>query len=90
MAVLVTFGEGFRTWRRDPDRMIAIFAIALVAVVLGFLVKGGFESIFEKYRLATMLGVLLGMLRSTATSGESTFPLIPVLDEAGRKTDERV
>jgi O-antigen ligase len=90
LAVLVTFGEGFRTWRRDPDRMIAIFAIALVAVVLGFLVKGGFESIFEKYRLATMLGVLLGMLRSTATSGESTFPLIPVLDEAGRKTDERV
>jgi hypothetical protein len=39
-----------------------------VAVVVGFFAKGMVESILEKYRLATMLGLSLGLLRSAVTS----------------------
>jgi cation transporter-like permease len=48
--------------------MVAVLALALVAVVVGFVAKGMVESIFEKYRLATMLGLSLGMLRGAVTS----------------------
>jgi hypothetical protein len=89
LAVVVSLGDGLRVWRRDPDRIVAVFALALVAVLLGFLVKGGFESIFEKYRLATMLGLLLGMLRSTVTSSGRTLPLLPAIRTA-RNSIERV
>jgi predicted transcriptional regulator len=37
-------------------------------VVAGLLAKGLVESIFEKYRVATLLGLTLGMLRAMATS----------------------
>jgi O-antigen ligase len=84
LAVLVSLSDGLRVWRRHPDRMMAVFALSLVAVILGILVKGGFESIFEKYRIATMLGLLLGMLRSTVTSAGSALPSLPVL--VGRNT----
>jgi O-antigen ligase len=60
--------EGLAVWRLHPDRMIGVLALALVAVVVGFVAKGMVESIFEKYRLATMLGLTLGLLRSAVTS----------------------
>jgi hypothetical protein len=89
VAVLVSLGGGLAVWRRDPNRLAAVFALALVAVVLGFLVKGGFESIFEKYRLATTLGLLLGMLRSTVTSPGRTLHFSPAA-HTGRNSIERV
>jgi hypothetical protein len=52
--------------------MVAVLALALVAVVVGFVAKGMVESIFEKYRLATMLGLSLGLLRSAVTSAGGT------------------
>ena len=51
-----------------PRPEVAVFALALVAVVVGFVAKGMVESIFENYRLATVLGLSLGMLRSVVTS----------------------
>lgn len=73
-AVMVSMVDGIRVWRRHPDPMVGILALALVAALIGLLVKGGVESIFEKYRLATLLGLLLGMLRSTVTSAGGSLP----------------
>ena len=55
--------------RSDGGRV----GLALVAVVVGLVSKGMVESIFEKYRLATMLGLSLGMLRSVVTSGRGSW-----------------
>jgi len=69
LAVVTSLVNGFATWRLHPDRMVAVFALALFAVVVGLLAAGQVESIFENYRLATVLGLSLGMLRSAVTSG---------------------
>jgi O-antigen ligase len=68
LALFFSLFDGLVAWRLHPDRMVAVLALALVAVVVGFVSKGMVESIFEKYRLATMLGLSLGMLRSAVTS----------------------
>jgi hypothetical protein len=68
LALFFSLFDGLVAWRFHPDRMVAVLALALVAVVVGFIAKGMVESILEKYRLATMLGLSLGMLRSTVTS----------------------
>ncbi len=79
LAILVSLGDGLQVWRHHQDRMVSVLALALVAAVFGILVKGGFESILEKYRLATMLGLLLGMLRSTVTSAGGNWSSSPAL-----------
>ena len=68
MALVVSLVQGFTTWHLHPDRMVAVLALALCAVLIGFLAKGQVESIFENYRLASLFGVSLGMLRATFTS----------------------
>jgi hypothetical protein len=45
-----------------------VFALACTALVLGLVAKGLVESIFEKYRLAILVGLLLGMMHSAALS----------------------
>jgi O-antigen ligase len=72
LALLFSLVEGWLAWRLHPDRMVAVLALALVAVIVGMVSKGMVESIFEKYRLATMLGLSLGMLRSAVTSAGGT------------------
>jgi hypothetical protein len=53
-------------WRRGPpDPYVLALAVACVACAVGLLVKGLFESIFEKYLIVTTLGLVLGVLRST-------------------------
>jgi O-antigen ligase len=68
LALVASVFDGLAVWRQHPDRMVAVLALALVAVVVGFFAKGMVESIFEKYRLATMFGLSLGLLRSAVTS----------------------
>ena len=89
VAVLVSLGDGWRVWRRHSDRMVAVLAVALTAALLGFLVKGAFESDFENYGLATILGLFFGMLRSAVTSTATSLPNAPILLD-GRNVDERV
>ncbi len=56
----------FASWRRAADpRMMALAAGVGVSFV-ALLVKGQFESIFEKYRLALMLGGMIGVSISFA------------------------
>ncbi len=69
MALVVSIANGLTAWRLHPDRMVAVLALGLVAGVIGLFAKGMVESIFENYRLATVLGLTLGMLRSAVTSG---------------------
>jgi O-antigen ligase len=69
LALVMSLVNGFATWRLHPDRTVAVLALALVAVVIGLVAKGQVESIFENYRLATVFGLTLGMLRSAVTSG---------------------
>jgi len=68
-ALVVSLVQGFTTWHLHPDRMVAVLALALCAVVFGFIAKGQVESIFDNYRLASLVGVSLGMLRAAVTSG---------------------
>lgn len=68
LPVTLTVVGGFRVWRYHPDDLVAGFALVCCALVLGLIGKGMVESIFEKYRLAVALGLLLGMLRSTTIS----------------------
>jgi O-antigen ligase len=69
LALVTALVNGFGTWRLHPDPEVAVLALALFAVVIGMIAKGQVESIFENYRLATVLGLSLGMLRSAVTSG---------------------
>ena len=69
LALTVSLTNGFAAWRLHPDRMVAVLALALVAVLVGFIAKAQVESIFDNYRLATVFGLSLGMLRSAVTSG---------------------
>jgi O-antigen ligase len=60
--------EGLRTWRRHTDPRTAALALALVAVLAGLIATAFLEPFLDEYRLATLFGVCLGMLRGTATS----------------------
>ncbi len=69
LAVSTSIVNGFATWRLHPDPMVAVLSLALVAVLIGLIAAGQVESLFENYRLATVFGLSLGMLRSAVTSG---------------------
>lgn len=70
VALAMSVVGGMMAWRGHADRVVGVLALALVAVVIGLVAKGMVESIFEKYRLATTLGLSLGVLRCALTSGE--------------------
>jgi len=68
MALSLTVLDGAAVWFRHPDALIAAFAVACTCALLGLIAKGMVESIFEKYRLATLLGFLVGAVASTTLS----------------------
>jgi hypothetical protein len=47
---------------------VAALALALVAVLCGLIATAFLEPFLDEYRLATLFGVCLGMLRGTVTS----------------------
>jgi O-antigen ligase len=69
-AIAFSMRDGVRAWLRHHHQIGAALALGCTAVVVGLLSKGLVESIFEKYRMATLLGVMLGMMRLLATSAE--------------------
>ncbi|MDP9071557.1 MAG: O-antigen ligase family protein [Actinomycetota bacterium] len=75
--------DGWRAWRRHPDPMVAALALGAFGGIVGILGKAMFESIFEKYRIAILLGLLLGILRSAASSLASDGAGVPP-EPAGR------
>ena len=67
--VVVVWWRGILTWRWHPDNRVAAWAIAAVTLSAGLLAKGLVESIFEKHRLALLLGVVMGLAISAVESG---------------------
>jgi O-antigen ligase len=59
---------GLGAWRRNPDPVAAAVALALVAVVAGLFANALLQPLLDEYRLASLLGFTLGMLRSAVTS----------------------
>ena len=84
LAIVPALVNGITTWRHHVDPTVAALALALVAVVVGLLTKGAVESIFEKYREATLLGLSLGMLRSAVTSRQQSWVPASALDVEAR------
>ena len=66
--IVLTANSGVLVWRMHADDRIAALGLAATAAIVGLLVRGQFESVFEKYRLAVVLGVLIGAVLSARTS----------------------
>jgi len=73
LALSASLVNGIATWRIHRDPLIATLALALLSVVVGLVARGVVESIFEKYRVATLLGLTLGMLRAAVASRQDSW-----------------
>jgi O-antigen ligase len=67
-AVVGTLAAGAGAWRAADSDLVAAVALAGTACIVGLLAKGLVESIFEKYRLAALLGLLAGATLQAATA----------------------
>jgi O-antigen ligase len=72
--VFLTFRDAARVWWYEVDARIAAFALASACAIIGVLAKGMVESIFEKFRLATLLGFLLGAVTTSTLSAMAREP----------------
>lgn len=63
-----------RAWWTQGDDRAAAFALGIGAVVAGLIGKGMAESIFEKYRLAVMLGLAIGVMIAAGLPARSRAP----------------
>jgi O-antigen ligase len=77
LALGMVAAQAIRTWRTHPDNLVAALAMATVAVAAGLLAKGMVESIFEKHRLAVLLGIVLGMAMSAGLARRDAEPADP-------------
>jgi O-antigen ligase len=68
LALVVSLIGGLGEWRRDPDPVSGAVALALVAVVAGLFANALLQPLLDEYRLASLLGISLGLLRSAVTS----------------------
>lgn len=66
IAILLASLDGWLAWRRQTDDLAAALALASLAIIAGLLARGMVESLFEKFRLATLLGITLGIIGSVA------------------------
>jgi len=83
-AMWLALRDGWRVWRDHSDGAVACMALACVAVLTGLMAKGMAESVFEKFRLAVLIGVFLGILRSLVTSSGPPEAPDAVAAETGR------
>lgn len=67
MAASLSIRDSLVAWFRETDARIAALIIASCATFFGLITKGMFESLFEKYRLALLMGGLIGLSVSFAT-----------------------
>ncbi len=73
IAVFLTCRDSLLAWRRHTNRYAAVFSFACGTAFLGLLGKGMAESLFEKFRLATLFGLLIGAIISLANSARETM-----------------
>jgi exopolysaccharide production protein ExoQ len=67
-ALLRSLFDGLAVWRKHPDPEVAAFALALVAILCGLFADSLLEPVLDEYRLATLVGITLGVLRSAVAS----------------------
>ena len=63
-----------RAWWTQGDDRAAAFALGVGAIIAGLIGKGMAESIFEKYRLAVMLGLAIGVMIAAGLPSRSRAP----------------
>ncbi|MGQ0434747.1 MAG: O-antigen ligase family protein [Microthrixaceae bacterium] len=73
-AIALTLRDALAVWRHHLDRHVAVFCGACGAALVGLLAKGMVESLFEKFRLATLFGLLLGAIAAGASSLREPSP----------------
>ena len=64
VAWLASLQDLWVTVRTSTDPRLTALAAGVGAAFVGIVVKGQFESIFEKYRIAMMMGLLIGVAAS--------------------------
>jgi O-antigen ligase len=67
-AVAFTWIRGLRALRAQGDDLLAGLALGALAAVAGILAKAAVESVFEDYRLAVLLALMLGLVGSVSAS----------------------
>jgi O-antigen ligase len=65
-AIWASLADALLAWRRSLDSRVAALGLACFGALTGMVAKGMVESLFEKYRLAIVIGVLVGMAASLA------------------------
>jgi O-antigen ligase len=83
-AMAFSLVDGVKAWRRHPDPIVAALALSIVAVLAGLLATAFLEPFLDEYRLATLFGVSLGMLRAAVTSMTQTSGYQAGQHEMGR------
>lgn len=68
LALGLSLLDGVGAWRWQQNDHAAAVGLAAMAIIAGLLARGMVESLFEKYRLATMLGVMIGIVGSVAVA----------------------
>lgn len=80
VALVCVLRDGLLAWFRHHDAAVAALAFGALVSIGGLLGKAMVESIFEKFRLATLFGLLLGVVASAAVSARKGPPI--EIDEA--------
>ncbi|MDX6718110.1 MAG: O-Antigen ligase [Solirubrobacteraceae bacterium] len=68
VALTTTLVLGIRRWLAEHDERAAAVLLGSLCVVVGLIPKGLVENLFEKYRMALLLGLMLGMVSSAVRS----------------------
>jgi hypothetical protein len=66
LAVAMTLRSAMTRWRDLANDVRAALVLAAGAALGGLLVKGLFETVFQKFRLAVLLGLLVGIVIAAA------------------------
>ena len=84
--VMVVFvRDAWRAWRGSIHPRDAALALAAVAITAGFLAKGAVESVLEKGKLATVIGLVFGTVaRIAAASNEAPATVARPFTTGGR------
>jgi O-antigen ligase len=78
IALLSTLGEAWWSWVGHADDRLAALSLACATAVVGLLAKGLAESVLYKFRLSTLLGLLVGTILAVAASRREPREAEPV------------
>ncbi len=84
-AAVASLREARHVWRDSSDPLIGALALGAGIGVLMLLAKGMVEPMFEQFKLATLLGLLLGTIVAAARSR----PEPPCVDDLEKEPSVR-